>query len=270
MRVSLPVIMVDLHSHVLPGFDDGAKDLGEALEMCRMAESDGIKILAATPHFRPAVYESTQDDVLAAVAHLQQELEGEGISLKLVPGADIHISPEAFPFLGQNPRLLFGGRYALIEFSADFIPPSIEDFLFRMRLRGITPIVSHPERNREVQNDTKALERMVNSGVLIQVTAMSLTGGFGDQARATAFRLVKSGLAHIIASDAHSPRHRVPVLSKARKTLETLVGLERARMMVEETPQKILQGEPIEPPEIREDPLQTRSSLLRRFLRGRS
>jgi protein-tyrosine phosphatase len=122
----------------------------------------------------------------------------------------------------------------------------MEAFFFRMRLKGITPIITHPERNSEVQNDPKMLEGMVDKGALVQVTAMSLTGDFGDQVRATAFRLVKSGLAHVIASDAHSPRHRVPVLSKARRALEDLIGPEKARMMVEETPRKILQGESVE------------------------
>jgi protein-tyrosine phosphatase len=238
--------MIDLHCHVLPNLDDGAKDMDEALEMCRLAEGDGIKILAATPHFRPTVYENGQENILVAVTRLQQELDREGIFLKLVPGVDILVSPEVIPFLERNPRIIFGERYALIEFPAQFIPPSVEAFFFRMRLKGITPIVSHPERNSEVQNDPKMLEGMVDKGALVQVTAMSLTSDFGDQVRATAFRLVKSGLAHVIASDAHSPRHRVPVLSKARRVLEDLIGPEKARMMVEETPRKILQGESVE------------------------
>lgn len=238
--------MIDLHSHVLPNLDDGAKDMDEALEMCRLAEGDGIEMLAATPHFRPGVYENGQESILLAVTRLQQELDREGILLKLVPGVDILISPEVIPFLERNPRLIFGGRYALIEFPPQSIPPSIEAFFFRMRLKGITPIISHPERNSEVQNDPKMLEGMVDKGALVQVTAMSLTGDFGDPVRATAFRLVKSGLVHVIASDAHSPRYRVPVLSKARRALEDLIGPEKARMMVEETPRKILQGESVE------------------------
>jgi protein-tyrosine phosphatase len=256
--------MIDLHSHVLPNLDDGAKDLDEALEMCRMAAADGIEILAATPHFRPTVYENGQENILLAVARLQQELDEKGIFLKLVPGVDIHVSPEVLLFLEQNPRLLFGGRYALIEFPAQSIPPSIEDFFFRMRLKGITPIVSHPERNREVQNDPKMLESMVDRGALVQVTAMSLTGDFGDPVRATAFRMVKSGLAHVVASDAHSPRHRAPILSKALRALENLIGPEKAKMMVEENPRKILQGESVESFRSTED-RSSRPSLLKRL-----
>jgi len=232
--------------------------------MCHIAERDGIKILAATPHFRSTVYDNNQENILPAVGRLQKEVDRIGISLRIVPGVDILVSPEVIPFLGQNPRLLFGGRYALMEFPVQYIPPSIEDFFFRMRLKGFTPIITHPERNGDVQNNPRILEGMVNKGALVQVTAMSLTGGFGDQVRATAFRLVKSGLAHVVASDAHSPRHRSPVLSKARKTLETLIGPEKARMMVEETPRKILQGEAIEFFR-NEDDQSSRPSLLKRL-----
>ena len=261
--------MIDLHSHVLPNLDDGAKNLEEAVEMCRMAAGDGIRILAATPHFRPTVYENGQENILLAVARLQQELDRKGIFLKLVPGVDIHVSPEVFLFLEQNPRLLFGGRYALIEFPAQSIPPSIEDFFFRMRLKGITPILSHPERNAEIQNNMRILEGMVDKGVVVQVTAMSLTGEFGDYIGVNAVRMVKSGLAHLIASDAHSPRHRVPILSRARRILEELVGHEKARMMLEETPRKILQGDVIEFTRDTEDRM-PRPSVLKKLFRKKS
>jgi protein-tyrosine phosphatase len=256
--------MIDLHSHVLPNLDDGAKDMEEALEMCHLAEGDGITVLAATPHFRPTVYENGQEDILLAVSRLQQELDREGIFLKLVPGVDILVSPEVIPFLERNPRLIFGGRYVLVEFPAQSIPPSIEAFFFQMRLKGITPIVSHPERNSDIQNDPKMLEGMVDKGALVQVTAMSLTGDFGDRARSTAFRMVKSGLAHVVASDAHSTRHRIPVLSKALRVLENLIGQEKARMMVEETPRKILQGESVEFFRNDDDQI-SRPSLLKRL-----
>jgi protein-tyrosine phosphatase len=255
--------MIDLHSHVLPNLDDGAKDLAEAVRMCHIAEQDGIKILAATPHFRPTVYDNNQENILPAVDRLQEEIDRKGISLRIVPGVDIRVSPEVIPFLEQNPRLLFGGRYALMEFPAQCIPPSIEDFFFRMRLKGFTPIITHPERNGDVQNDPKMLEAMVDKGALVQVTAMSLTGDFGDQVRATAFRLVKSGLAHVVASDAHSPRHRRPVLSKALRAVENLIGPERARMMVEEIPRKILQGEVVEISHAEDQP--SRLSLLKKL-----
>lgn len=236
------------------------------MEMCRMAEGDGIEILAATPHFRPGVYENGQENILLAVHRLQQELDRERIFLKLVPGVDILVSPEVIPFLERNPRLLFGGRYALMEFPAQSIPPSIEDFFFRMRLKGFTPILSHPERNEIVQNNPEILEGMVDKGVLVQVTAMSLTGDFGDQVRASAARMVKSGLTHLIVSDAHSSHHRVPILSKALKALENLIGPEAAELMVEYTPRRILQGESVEVWRNTEDPL-ARPSLLKRLFR---
>ena len=261
--------MIDLHSHVLPNLDDGAKNLEEAVEMCRIAAGDGIRILAATPHYRPKVYENGEENIFSAVSRLQEVLDREGISLKLVPGVDILVSPEVIPFLERNPGLTFGGRYALVELPAQFVPPSTEDFFFRMRLKGFTPILTHPERNAAIQDNMRILEGMVDKGVLVQVTAMSLTGDFGDHIGVIAVRMVKSGLAHLIASDAHSPRRRVPILSRARRILEELVGHEKARMMLEETPRRILQGESIEFSRDTEDPI-TRPSMLKKLFRKKS
>ena len=112
--------------------------------MCYIAEHDGIKILAATPHFRPTVYENNQENILPAVERLQQEIDRKGISLIIVPGVGIIASTEVIPFLERNPRLTFGGRYALIEFPSQSIPPFTEEFFFRMRLNGITPLITHP------------------------------------------------------------------------------------------------------------------------------
>jgi len=260
--------MIDLHSHILPNLDDGAKDLNEALRMCHIAAQDGIKILAATPHFRPTVYENNQENILPAVERLQEEIDQKGIALRIVPGVDIIASPEVIPFLERNPRLTFGSRYALIEFPAQSIPPAIEDFFFRMWLKGITPIITHPERNGEVQKDPRVLSGLVDQGVLVQVTAMSLTGDFGNEVGVTTVRMLKVGLVHVIASDAHSPRRRSPILSKARRAVENLIGPEKARMMVEETPRKILQGQTVEFFRDTDDQV-SRPSMLKRLF-GRS
>jgi protein-tyrosine phosphatase len=238
--------MIDLHCHILPFVDDGAKDLDVSVEMCRMAADDGITILAATPHFRAKVYENAQESILRGVKALQEILDRKGIGLEVVPGADMLVSPELIPFLEQNPRLLFGGRYALVEFPHQSIPPGVEEFFFRMQLKGFTPIISHPERNAMLQKNPQILESLVEKGALTQVTAMSVTGEFGEEVGRTVLGMVKSGLVHIVASDAHSVHRRVPILSKALRTLEKWIGPEKARMMVEETPRKILLGDPVE------------------------
>jgi protein-tyrosine phosphatase len=230
--------MIDLHSHILPGLDDGAPNMDDALKMCRVAQADGIHTLVATPHYRIGVYQNDQAKILAALRSL------------------------------QDPRLLLGGRYALLELPAQSIPPYTRDFFFKMRLKGYTPIITHPERNSMIQSNPEILQELLHGGALSQITAMSLTGEFGERARESASRLAKSGLAQSIATDAHSPHRRPPILSKARKILEEIMGPGQALNMVEKTPGKILRGEPMEDTQILKLP-PSRSSLIHRLLKSK-
>ena len=259
--------MIDLHSHILPGLDDGAKNIDEALEMCRIAQADGIHTLVATPHCRDGVYNNNQATILPALENLRDALQREGVALTLLPGIDILIYPGLIDFLDRNPHLLLGGRYVLLELPIESVPLHTLDFLFKMQLKGYTPIITHPERNSVIQNEPAIVEELVRVGALVQVTAMSLTGEFGGQARESAHRLVRSGLAHSIATDAHSPHRRPPVLSHGRKVLEEIVGPVEALKMVEEIPEKILRGEPVEGRPLRETPPSRPSFFRRLFMR---
>jgi protein-tyrosine phosphatase len=180
---------------------------------------------------------------------------------------DILIHPEVITFLEQNPLLLIGGRYVLMELPNHSIPPRIPDFFFKMRLRGYIPIITHPERNHMVQRDPEVLAELVKVGALFQVTAMSLTGEFGEAAHESVTRLIRSGLVHSIATDAHSPRRRPPVLSKARQFLEEMIGRDQAAVVMDQVPEKILRGEVVEGGQITESPRRYPSLLSRLFKR---
>ena len=203
-------MMIDIHCHILPGLDDGASDLEVSLEMCRVAQADGIKIIVATPHCQNGLYQNNQGTILPVVDQLKKRLNTEGISLEILPGADIHLSPEIIPFLKDNPQLLLGGRYFLLELPAQSIPHEIRDLIFKLQLAGYAPIITHPERNTVIQGRPSLLEEWVGSGVLVQVTAMSLTGAFGGLVEDCAWQLLRSGLIQVIATDAHSRRRRPP------------------------------------------------------------
>jgi protein-tyrosine phosphatase len=253
--------MIDIHCHLLPGLDDGPDDMGETLGMCRLAQSDGIKTLVATPHCRNGVYHNQEKTILPVVKQVQEVIRQAEIPIQILPGADLHIHPEALSFLKENPKLLLGDRYYLLELPAQSIPPYTREFIFKSLLAGYFPILTHPERNSQVQSRHKLLEEWVEAGVLIQITAMSLTGEFGGQVRKCALSLIRSGLVHVLASDAHSSRRRPPVLSKAREVLETIVGPEKARTLVKDIPEKILKGESVET-NPREKVSNTRKSFL--------
>jgi protein-tyrosine phosphatase len=238
--------LIDIHCHILPGLDDGARDMEEAVAMCRLAQADGIQTIVATPHSQNGVYMNSEQTILPVLGELEEHLKIAGVALHLRPGADIHIHPETVSFLRNNPRLLLGGCYFLLELPAQSIPPFTRDFIFEALLAGFIPILTHPERNTILQNHFKDFEEWTRAGVLLQITAMSLTGAFGSLVKECAFKMVRMGMVHLVATDAHSPIRRPPVLSKAREVLETIVGPEQARAMVKDIPEKILKGEAVE------------------------
>ncbi len=208
--------MIDLHSHVLPGLDDGAKDLAEAVSICRDAFADGITVLAATPHVRED-FPTTPEQMETAVAELQDAV---GDALKLVPGGELDLAELGRPreellrfALAGNPR------YLLVETPYVGWPLDVGDRLFSLLADGITPVLAHPERNGEVQERPELLEPLVEMGVLVQLTAGAVDGTLGRRSRGCADVLLDRGLAHLIASDGHAPSIRRIGMSAAVSAL---------------------------------------------------
>jgi protein-tyrosine phosphatase len=208
--------LIDLHSHVLPGLDDGAEDLDEALAICRDAFADGIYVLAATPHVRHD-YPTTPDEMEAALAVVQAAV---GDTLRLVPGGELDLAELDRPH-DELLRFALAGNpaYLLVETPYFGWPLDIGDRLFRLRAAGVTPVLAHPERNGEVQHRPELLEPLVASGVLVQLTAGAVDGSLGRSSRTTAFELLERGLAHLIASDGHAPPIRQIGMSAAAAAL---------------------------------------------------
>ena len=244
--------MIDVHSHILPAMDDGARDLEEALEMARLAVVDGIRVMVATPHLfkHKSVDLAASNEKRVILDHLdifRERLAAEGIALEILPGCDVPLSVEALSLLAEDRVLTIndGKRYLLLELPHFSLPPSLEEICFSLQSRGITPIITHPERHPIIQERPDRLERLIDLGCLIQLTAGSLTGGFGRQVVRISRQMVKKGYIHLLASDAHNTQGRPPILSKAVKELTRLVGSEQARAMVTRIPEKIIKREPI-------------------------
>jgi len=261
--------MIDLHCHILPGMDDGPETLAEAVAMCRAAAVDGVKTIVATPHFKPGTYEFTGPGILEAVNILSEESAKQGLDIRILPGAEVTVSPEMYGSLRPGGHLTINsGRYFLAEFRPLSVPARWDSFLLSFLDAGMTPIIAHPERNAWFIRHPEALAAAVQSGILVQVTAMSITGGFGPEVRDFSVRLLRQNLVHAIASDGHSADLRLPQLSEAVALAADVVGREKAEALVTAIPQAIIDSQPIpalEPIEYNPQTWMQRRSWLQRL-----
>lgn len=233
--------MLDLHCHMLPAIDDGAPDLATSLEMARMAHADGIRTVACTPHIYPGMYDNNATGIRAAIAQLQARLDEEGIGLRLVEGADVHLDTDLAGAIrdGRVPTIA-GSRYLLLEPPHHVAPPGFEQRVFELMTAGITPVITHPERLSWVEDHYDLFMRLVDRGVWMQITAGALTGRHGRRPKYWGERFVGEGKAHLLATDAHDTRRRPPFLAEAREAAVALVGAEEANHLVVTRPAGIV------------------------------
>ncbi len=240
--------MIDLHTHVLPGIDDGASDIAESLRICRAASRDGTEIIVATPHYLDFHGAPDANQIRLLVAELNQTLENEDVPVKVLPGMEIRVLPE-LPELVTAGRVitLNEGRYLLVEFPRAQVPAGFDLLVRRLTHLGYGIVLAHPEKNLRIQSDPEYLNRLVSLpdswDLIIQISADSLTGDAGRDAYNTARFLMQKGLAKVIATDAHSVVSRPPMLAAALAKAREMVGDARARQMVQDIPAAILQGD---------------------------
>ncbi len=236
--------MIDLHAHVLPGIDDGPPDVATSIEMLRAAEADGTRVLVATPHLRHDHPKVPLENLAEMCASLEQELP-TGSEIRLVPAGECDLGWAQAASAEELRLASFGqrGTDLLVETPYGALPPNFEELLFGLSLRGLRLVLAHPERNRTFQADPLRLAGLSRRGVLLQVTAESVAStNRVSESRRLARLLVRRGLAHVIASDTHSPdQHRAPL--SAGKLAAARLAPERAEWMVVDSPAAILAGE---------------------------
>jgi protein-tyrosine phosphatase len=233
--------MIDLHCHLLPGIDDGAADLSVSLAMARAAVADGIRIAACTPHIYPGLYENTADGIRTQLRRLAQQLVRHRIPLRLVAGADVHLTPDIVAGLraGRIPTL-HGSRYFLLEPPHHVAPPRFEETVFAIAAAGYVPVLTHPERLSWIEDHYPVMQRLAARGVWMQVTSGSLTGRFGPRPRYWGERMLDERIVHLLATDAHDPRQRPPLLAEGRDAAARRVGETEAHDLVVTRPRAIL------------------------------
>jgi protein-tyrosine phosphatase len=253
--------LIDLHSHILPGLDDGARDLDDALAIAHAAVRDGTTAIAATPHVRRD-YPTTAEAMERGVDELQKLLERDRIDLRLLRGAELALEELASRPMEELRRFGLAGNpsYLLLETPYVGWPLSFPQTIEELVDAGITPVLGHPERNGLVQDDQQRVRELVEHGALIQLTAGSLDGRLGVASRSCARKLLQHELVHLVASDAHAAHVRQVGLSAAR---EAVRDRELADWLTESVPAAIVAGAPIPP-----RPPSGRGRRLRRLLTG--
>ncbi len=235
--------MIDLHSHILHGVDDGAVTLADSLAIARMAVDDGIEVMACTPHFMPGMYDNSAADIIRRVDQLNHEFANAGIALPLVYGADAHIRPDFVSRLRSGEILtLHGSNYVLFEPPHATLPQRMEDLLYEITIAGYVPILTHPERLKWIENAYPLIEKLAAQGVWMQITSGSLTGRFGKRPQYWAQRMLQEGLVSILATDTHNIRSRPPNLSKAYEIAVQELGKEQASHLVHGRPICVLEN----------------------------
>lgn len=207
---------VDIHCHLIPGIDDGASSWDVSLEMARMAAAEGIETIVTTPHQLGAYEQNRGDMIREKVAELQQRLRRANVPLTVLPGADVRIEPEMIDRLRQGDVLSLADlrKHVLLELPHEVYFP-LKPVLDGLRGIKMTGILSHPERNQGLLEQPRITESLVQSGCLMQVTAGSLLGKFGPQSQSMSEWMIRSGLVHFIATDAHGVNSRRPLMRRA-------------------------------------------------------
>lgn len=236
--------MIDIHSHILPGLDDGAHDIETTLKMAEIAAADGIKKVIATPHFISKEKEMEKELILEKVEEINNILINENIPLEILPGQEVFITPDV-PELYEQGKILSlcnKGKYILLELPMMSIPVYTKEVIFNLNLKGVKTIIAHPERNYEIIKDLDKLNELVEIGALIQVNSLSLLGIFGKEVKDTALKILKRRYVSFIASDCHTARSRSPKLKGLLNIMEEKEFIKYCR----ENPLKILNNEDIE------------------------
>jgi len=261
------ILMIDIHSHPLWQVDDGAKTFEDSVAMCLLAAQDGTTHLVATPHCN-YVYPYNRALNCQKIAELQSAV---GEAPKLLLGCDFHLSYDNIQKIVETPLdfTINKSSYLLVEFPDQFIPEQLDRVFYEIQVAGLTPIITHPERNPVIARKSELLYHWVTRGCLVQVTAQSYTGGFGSSARRLAEGYLERNLVHFFASDAHDVKHRPPTLSECYRRVAESKGDETADRLLKTNPEAVINGMPLPPqPPPMESGKQARKRGWFSFLRG--
>ena len=266
--------MIDLHSHILPGLDDGAKDDEIARRMLVMAAAEGTGLIYATPHLISGVWEPAWEEIAAGAAQLDDWAQAQGLGIRVRPGAEVAADPSMLDRLRPGRYTLGESRYVLVELPAHSLPDFLDDFFFQLMTRDLTPVIAHPERHADLRRRPELLTEWVERGICLQVNAGSLAGRMGPNAADSSANLARRGLLHALGSDTHSTGHRRPDLKSGmdmlavfdKETMEHITGSDGLPCAIADN--RAFQTRPSRPAQEETTPRRTIWSRLRLAVTG--
>lgn len=233
--------MIDIHSHLIPKVDDGAKSPEETIELIKEAREAGITDIILTPHYIINSYEQNAETLILLKDKLQQIINSENIKVNLHIGMEVYITDNLVEILKQNKILtLAGSKYLLMELPLNTNVQYLDMVIFKLIENNIIPIIAHPERYKFVQEDPSKVRELIESGCLIQSNIGSILGIYGKKAKKTIKYLLKNDLINFIATDTHRKNTIYPLLEKGIKKIEKITGKEKAEELTNLNVQKIL------------------------------
>ncbi|MBH0230739.1 tyrosine-protein phosphatase [Halobacillus yeomjeoni] len=244
--------MIDIHSHILPGVDDGAQTIEESIQMAEAAVADGIDTIIATPHHKNGVYNNFKHDIILQVGELNRQLKDKNIPLTVLPGQETRVYGEFIEGLERNEVLTLNEdtNYVFVEFPSASVPRYVSQLLFDIQLAGYQPVIVHPERNKQIMENPDVLYSLVKKGAFTQVTAGSVCGHFGKKIKKFSHQLLEHNLAHLVASDAHNTSKRGFCMTEAYSHIRRTFGLDMVYLLSENA-EDVVAGRVLaaEPPE---------------------
>ena len=238
--------MIDIHNHIFPNIDDGSKSMEMSINMLKYAYEQGVTDVVNTVHFQHPLFlniDHSLENFERIAKLLQSKLDELKIPIKIHLGSEVFYYENLLKISDKPLTTMGGGKYMLIEFSPKNIPNSQKQTLFELKIRGITPIIAHPERYKLVQENFNVIYDWINAGCLIQVDAGSLLGLMGEKAKKSSHLIVKENCCHILASDAHNDSNRNFCIKDAYDYVKNIIGKKNSELLVYEHPSSIIKGE---------------------------
>ena len=239
-------MLIDIHTHIIPYIDDGAENWEQSLELLANGEKEGIIAAVATPHILSENDYQIEKDIISRFAELKQKAKDHNLKMKLFLGSEIYVQPD-MTLDHQISTINNNKRYFLVEFPMTSIPRFVAEKFFHFIVDEKIPIIAHPERNIGFYNKSMLAYEFVQRGALMQINALSLIGKHGERAKSIAFKFISHNLVHFIASDCHNPKHRSMSLIESYEVVLKNWGENIAKMLFYENPQKVINGQRIEP-----------------------